>query len=277
MRRLLPLTLILAAVPAVPAHADSVVAADPTAANVTAYGATSAWSRRADDGTYRLVIRAGRVIADAPVPSSPVPFDPDLGPTSDNRRVIVYARGGDLYRFDVGASGEQRIANLSSRSATERAPSFFKDRIAFAREGGSKPGWYLYRPGRALKRLTRVVPTETDLADTRVTAKFGGIVRLSNYGGDEITRVAEARSGEALAAPTLSRFNVYWVRLARGRGSSVAERVGVNAHRGLQSLRATRRFDGRVTSMASTNEPALYTDARGVVAIEPHLRFAAAG
>src|SRR3954453_23321085 len=158
MRRLaLTVMALLAALPASAASADTLLVADPTAANVTVYGRPAAWWRRADDGTFRLVVRNGGEVADAPVPTSGHPFDPDLGPTSGNRRVVVSARDGALYRYDVGAGGEQKIAALSS-SATDRAPSFFKDAIAFSRTDGPRPGWYLARPGRALKRLGRDGP-----------------------------------------------------------------------------------------------------------------------
>ena len=93
--------LALASIGAGSAAADTTVVADPTARNVTAYGTTAAWSRRAADG-YHLVVAQGATVADAPVPVSSKPYDPDLGPTSSNGRAIVYARGGDIYRFDVG-------------------------------------------------------------------------------------------------------------------------------------------------------------------------------
>src|SRR4051794_27970044 len=101
------------------ASADTLLVDDPTAANVTMVGSTAAWSRKADDGTYRLVVRDGGRIADAPVPPSSQPYDPDLGPVAGSTaRVVVYARGGDLYRYDVGAAAEQKLTAISSR-ATE--------------------------------------------------------------------------------------------------------------------------------------------------------------
>jgi hypothetical protein len=267
--------LIAPAALAPAAVADTLLVADPSASNVTAYASTSAWSRKADDGTYRLVVRSGGQVADAPVPPSPQPYDPDLGPTSANGRVIVYARGGDLYRYDVGAAGEQRIAALSSR-ATERAPSFFKDAVAFSRTDGARPGWYLARPGKALKRLSRDAPLETDLAATRVTARFFGasrsVIRQSNYGGDDVRAIARARAGEKVSSPTLTRFNVFWIRDLARSPAARAERVGVNAHRGLEPLVADRTFP-TATSMATTSIPVLYTSMRGVMTIDPKLTF----
>jgi hypothetical protein len=275
--RLSPLLAALAAgaVLAPNAAADTLLVDDPSASNVTAYGATSAWSRKATDGTYRLVVRNDGQVADAPVPPSPQPYDPDLGPTSANRRVIVYARGGDLCRYDVGSAAEQRIAALSS-GATERAPSFFKESIAFSRTDGPRPGWYLARPGRPLTRLSTDAPLETDLAATRVAARFFGgarsIIRQSSYGGDDVRPIARAHAGEKVSGPTLTRFNVYWIRDLARSPEVRAEYVGVNAHRGLQPRVADRAFP-TATSMATSKIPLLYTSALGVMTVTPKLRF----
>jgi hypothetical protein len=256
------------------AAADTTVAADPTAQNVTTYGSTSAWSRKADDGTYRLVVSQTGQIADAPVPPAAKPYDPDLGPTKANGRTIVYARGGDLFRYDVGGAAEQRLTALSS-DAPEVAPSFFKDAIVFSRTGSSKQGLYLYRAGRGLKRLFRKPAAESDLAATRVVGRFGAgthsLIRVLNYGGDDVRIVARAKTEQRVASPVLSRFNAYWLRI----GSTVTgvETVGVNAHRGLTVKRADRRLAGQVTSLSITNIPTLYTDAAGVQRIDPKLRF----
>src|SRR2546423_9677338 len=103
-----PLLIAVAAGAALapPAAADTVVVADPTAANVTMYGSPAAYSHRAGDGTSRLMISAGGRATEAPVPPSRTPYDPDLGPTSSNRRVVIYARDGDLCRYDIGSSAE---------------------------------------------------------------------------------------------------------------------------------------------------------------------------
>jgi hypothetical protein len=258
------------------ASADTLLVKDPTAANVSMAGSTAAWSRRADDGTYRLVVRDGGTVADAPVPPSTQPYDPDLGPLAGTTaRVIVYARGGDLYRYDIGAGAEQKLTAISSK-ATERAPSFYKGAVAFSRTGGSRPGWYLARPGKALKRLSKDAPLETDLAATRVTGRFGtasrSLIRQTNYTGDQLRTIARAKAGEKVSSPTLSRFNVYWIRDLAGSAQARAEYVGVNAHRGLAPRKADRTF-AAATSLAITNIPALYTSTEGVMSVDPKLRF----
>lgn len=276
---MLPKTLAaLAAVTTValgagPAAADSPVVPSAGAQNVTAYGTTAAWSRQAPDGHHLVVAQGGRVV-DAPVPVSPRPYDPDLGPTRGNGRTIVYARGGDLYRYDVGAAAERRIDALSS-SATETAPSFFKEKVAFTRTTGARKGLFLARPGRRLARVFRTVAAETDVADTRVIGRFGtgrrSIIRIMNQTGSDVRIVARARAGQRMASPTLSRFNGFWLRVGAAR--SVVERVGVNDHRGLDVVTADRALPGGVGSLATSAIPTHYTTDSGVQRIDPKLRF----
>ena len=265
--------LALATLGAGSAAADTTAASDPTAQNVTAYATTAAWSRKAADG-YHLVVAQGATTVDAPVPASPTPYDPDLGPTSANGRAIVYARDGDLYRYDVGAAAEQKLTALSS-SATEIAPSFFKDRIVFSRTNGRNPGTYILRPKRKLTRLFKTVALETDVAETRVIGRYGtgakSIIRIMNMTADDVKIVARAKTGQRVASPTLTRFNGIWLRV--GRTSSTVEQVGVNAHRGLEPLVAGRTLPGQVTSLASYRIPTLYTDQAGVQHITPKLKF----
>jgi hypothetical protein len=263
----------VSALGAAPALADGTVVADPTAQNVTAYGSTAAWSRKAADG-YHLVVAQGGAIADVPVPAASQPYDPDLGPTRTNGRAIVYARGGDLYRYDVGAAGERKLTSLSS-AATETAPSFFKDTIVFSRTTGPRTGLYLKRPRRPLTRLFRTAAAETDVAQTRVIGRFGdgprSIVRILNMNATHVRIVARATTRQRMASPTLTRFNGIWLRV--GATASTVEQVGVNAHRGLDVLRADRPLPAHAGSLASSKIPLLYTNDAGVQRIAPKLRF----
>ncbi|HEX4344839.1 MAG TPA: hypothetical protein VHZ31_04695 [Solirubrobacteraceae bacterium] len=256
-----------------PAAADTTVVADATAQNVTAYGTTAAWSRKAADG-YHLVVARGKVVADAPVPVSSRPYDPDLGPTKANGRTIVYARGGDLYRYDVGAPAEQKLTALSTK-ANEIAPSFFKGTIAFSRTNGKSPGLYLLRPGHEVTRLFRTIAYETDLNETRVIGRFGtrdtSIIRILNYTADDVNIAARAKAGQRMTSPTLTRFNGLWLRA--GATGSAVEQVGVNAHRGLGVREGLRMLPAGSSSLASYTIPTLYTTATGLQLIAPKLRF----
>ena len=255
------------------ATADTTAVPDPTAQNVTAYGTTAAWSRKAADG-YHLVVAQGATVAEAPVPASPAPYDPDLGPTKANGRAIVYARDGDLYRYDVGAAAEQKITEVSG-PRPEIAPSFFRDTIVFSRPNGESSGTYIKRPGREVTRLFRTVALETDVSETRVIGRYGkgakSIIRIMNMNAKDVKIVARAKTGQRVTSPTLTRFNGIWLRV--GRTSSTVQQVGVNAHRGLDVLTADRTLPGQVGSLASYRIPALYTDAAGVQRITPKLKF----
>jgi hypothetical protein len=264
------------------AVADITAVADPTAQNVTTYGTTAAWSRKAADGYHLVVaqgapnldVAQGATVADAPVPASPTPYDPDLGPTNEGGRAIVYARDGDLYRYDVGAAAEQKLTALSS-SANEIAPSFFKDRIVFSRTNGKRPGTYLVRPERRITRIFRTVALETDVAETRIIGRYGkgstSIIRILNMNASNVRIVTRAKAAERVASPTLTRFNGIWLRV--GADETAVEQVGVNSHRGLDIRTADRTLPGQVSSLASFGIPKLYTNEAGVQRIDPKLKL----
>jgi len=265
--------LALGTLGAAGAAADVTTNPDPTAQNVTAYGTTAAWSRKAADG-YRLVVAHDGIVGDAPVPAAPSPYNPDLGPTKANGRAIVYARGGDLYRYDVGASAEQKLTTLSS-SANEVAPSVFKDTIVFSRTNGERPGTYVLRPKRTLTRVFRTVALETDVSETRIIGRYGkgtkSIIRIMNMVADDVKIVARAKTEQRVTSPTLTRFNGIWLRV--GRTSSTVEQVGVNTHRGLDVRIADRTLPGQVGSLASYRIPTLYANEAGVQRIDPKLKL----
>ena len=255
------------------AAADTLAVPDPTAQNVTAYGTTAAWSRQAADG-YHLVVARDGAVADAPVPASSKPYDPDLGPTATNGRALVYARDGDLYRYDLGAAAEQKLTALSS-AATEIAPSFFKDKIVFSRTTGRRPGTYLLRPKRRLTRIFKTVALETDIAETRIIGRYGkgakSIIRILNMDASSVRIVTRAKRGQRVASPTLTRFNGIWLRV--GASQTTVEQVGVNSHRGLDIRTGDRPLSGQVSSLASFRIPTLYTNEAGLQRIEPKLKF----
>jgi hypothetical protein len=291
LRRLFAtLLLALLALPA-PSMADTQLVADTTASDVSSYGATFVWSRQVADGSYRLVGHAGNLTADLPVAGAPVPFDADVGPLRGTQnRVAVYSRcagssatqGCDVYLYDFVTRSERKLAAISRPGTSEIAPSFFKGAVAFTRRGGSRPGLYLYRPGRGAKRLTRRLASETDLAETRVVSAHvtGGrsLVRVTNYRGDDARIVARgtvngAGEGTSVGNPVATRFNAFWLRTNTVEESAVVQRTGYNAHRQLAILTAKRELDDDVDSFAGYKIPQLYIDRLGVNRIEPKLAF----
>ena len=285
---LLAATLAGGLIAAAPAAADTVVVADPTAQNVTAYASTSAWSRQAADGSHRLVVRdAAGVTADASIGPSSVPFDPDLGPTKTNGRLVVYSRcltgsatrGCDLYSYDVAARVERRMA-ASSVSRSEIAPSYFKGVLAFGRTG-SRGGLFIARAGHGVQRIWSRVADQTDLSATRVIARGGGTIRVSYRDGSRARNVARTQGGEeavtVVSNPVLARYRAFWLVSSReladpGPASSIVETVSVRS-RSRNVRRVDRAFAGAVNGFAlgSRSVPQLTSGAAGIAAIDPPL------
>lgn len=275
-----------------PAVADSVIAADTTAQNVSAYGTTSAWSRQATDGTYRLVVMgASGVPADAPVRGSRFPLDPDVGPTAKNGRYIVYSRctraggrGCDVYGYDVRSRKERRIAGVSTRERSERAPSYFKGALAFVRNG-SQHGLYVARRGQRPRRIADIDASETDLSATHVISGNETVV-LSRLDGSRARDLGESYFGEAAYSlaqgPVLARGRAYWIA-GGGEYTESAERFGVTVL-SVSTLdaaspieRSMRYFtDAAMSAIAlgPSGTPELYAGAAGVSRIAPLLAFA---
>ncbi len=125
------------------AAADDIVLERPASAqpaNLATYGDTFAWSERAADGTYRLIVRTGDG-APAAAPARPftTPVDLDAGPRAGGGApVIVYARCAgtcDVYRFDPAAGRETKISAISRRERRRR-----RHRPGTARTSSPAPG-----------------------------------------------------------------------------------------------------------------------------------------
>lgn len=279
-----------------PAIADSVLAADPTARNVSAYGTTSAWSRQAADGSYRLVVMGGsRVAADAPVRSSRAPFDPDVGPTTRNTRYVVYSRctspaakrGCDVYGYDPATRKERKLTAISARDSSETAPSYFKGALAFGRNG-TRHGLYIARPGHKPRRIAAAVPRETDLSATHVITNGEEIVVRrrdgsrprsfdQNYGGEEAISRA--------SSPVLSRNSAFWIRGGgeygqHDHGEPWQVDVGTvslrsSATRGRYGDRRFAENDMDTIALGPSGLPEFFSGAGGVSLIDPLLAFTA--
>lgn len=252
--------------------ADMTIASNSAVRNVNAYLETAAWSRRAPDG-WHLVIRHDGVVADAPVAASAEPYDPDLGPTRPGRQyvpVIVYARGGDLFRFAIDTATETRLSTLSS-PATETAPSFFNGTVAFQRTSGKRKGLYLARPGRRATRLSGSPAVESDLSETRVAGRFGSgdrsLIRVFAFSGGQGHVVARARARQRLASPALSKQRSYWLRVGPTRS-----RVQTTFNDRVDVVDADRTLPG-AQSMALNRIPTFYATPAGIVQINPILVF----
>jgi hypothetical protein len=134
----------------------SVVASEPRATPVSAYGGWLVWSSyRPAAGGFVLMAMQDGLIRQLPVRSRHVPFDASVGRDATGRPVVVYsrcrreprryetttgslpdynrARGCDLYRFNLtGGRGEERL-HVGSRTTSEYLPSIWGHRLLFAR------------------------------------------------------------------------------------------------------------------------------------------------
>ena len=277
------------------AVADSVIANDVTTLNVSAYGTTSAWSRLASDGRYRLVVMgASRVPRDAPVRSSPVPFDPDVGPTTRNTRFVVYSRcrrphtsrGCDIWGYDVRNRTERKLTAVSSPTASETAPSYFKGAIAFARNG-SRHGLYIARPGKQPKRITRAMPYETDLSATHVAYNSGDVI-VAKRDGTQRRLLGDNQGGEearsATYSPVLSRNRAYWISGGgefsdHDNGEPWLVKIGslsLRTGRFLWSHRSPEADDVSTIALGPSGRPELYSGFGGISLVNPLFTFAVA-
>jgi len=290
------LALCAAALASTPAAADTVVTPDPTALNVSAFGTTGAWSRQAADGSYRLVVMgASRVPADAPVRSSSIPFDPDVGPTSHGTEYVVYirctapatGRGCDIYGYDVRRRTERKLTEVSDRRISERAPSYYKGTIAFVRNG-SHHGLYVARPGHRPQRIRNdeTVPHETDVSATHVISNGEDMI-LSRLDGSRPRTVDQTQYGEAAYSlalgPVLSRSRAFWVSSGGEYTSTGGEHNAVRVL-SVSTLTTTSRREGgdrayaeadmTAIALGRSGMPELFSGARGVSSLDPLLTFA---
>lgn len=123
-----------------PAAGDSVVASLARDTPVAAYGGVVAWSGY-DSVTsrYRLLLRRGDQVTSSAIAESRRPFDVSLGPDSQDRLVALYTRcrtvshGCDVYRYDVQARRERKVASVSSPTRDEAWPVQWHNHLAFVR------------------------------------------------------------------------------------------------------------------------------------------------
>lgn len=139
VRLTIVLTLAALTAPAV-ASADDAVAELTRDTPIAGYGGAVAWSAYdAASQRYALVVRQGDTTAPAPIATARRAFDVSLGPDARGRVVALYTRcrtatrGCDVYRYDLRARRERKVAAVSSPSFDEAWPAQWRDRITFAR------------------------------------------------------------------------------------------------------------------------------------------------
>ena len=204
MRRIVALSLLSWAALAAPAAADETLAQLRDATPVDAYGGRLVWSEKiAGKDRFQLMTRTGAGPASAvPMPSSPGPFQVDLGPGPGGAMTAVYPRHGDIYAFDFATGHERRL--IHTKGARESLPAIWRSKLAFVRGKKLFVGSRQVRGGRG--RYEQI-----DLRGGRVAFVRERIVR--NGDGREVQLLTQKGHGVA--------------RLVRRSGSGLLSRVAI--------------------------------------------------
>ena len=195
--------LVGALLVAAPAAAQSVATLDRSTP-IAAYGGRLLWSSfDPATRTYGLVTRVGGVTTAVPVARRSVPFDADLGPGPSGSVVAVYSRcatevvasgsfgpslygkgrGCDLYAFDFGTGGEERLASASAPDASEFWPTIWKGTLAFARTYDDKRDFpYVYTRPLAGSARSRRQPGGPRSACAKCDDRLSRPIALELYG-----------------------------------------------------------------------------------------------
>jgi hypothetical protein len=227
---------LMAWVPA--AHGDTIVSADPSASNVSAYGGILAWSQRNPAGGYLLFARVAGVASQLPVPPSRIEFDPDLGAGRGGGVVAVYQRCGGpcgTYEYSFTSGQERRLPSIEAQGCRVVGLSAWRGTLAFVRRGYHcrRPGLFVRRPGHRVRRLRRVTPqygfqTDTDgrvvvfanPAESRVRS-----IPLKGGRGHKLFHDG-AESGDVdvfLQSPTIDGRYAYWLDVEEGVDGNTAD------------------------------------------------------
>jgi hypothetical protein len=276
---------------------DASVSTDRSAANLTAFGSSLAWSREESNGRHRLVsytklqaLGSQPPPADLAVRASSSPFDPDLGVDRRGRPAVVYTRCAgvsgrncDVYGFD--GKVESKVRGASSSRCSEFAPSIWKGVIAFARSGSRRcNGLYLKGRGPML-RLDRRIPADTDIRGNRVAylhapSSRSTVIRIfsfSSEGGRSHVVVAGVRTGRERTRVTYPEFSgryLYFLLEDLRRNDVLVGRSRVERGSLLQFSRRT--LPGSIDSIGVDGNTVYFTNGRGVYqATDPALRFSA--
>jgi hypothetical protein len=239
MRKLLlPILVLAIALLAAGARADTIVSADPSASNVSAYGGVVAWSQKEPTGGYRLVARVGGVVSALSIPTSRVEFDPDVGPRG-GVVVAVYQRCGgpcETYEYSFASGRERKLPSLYARGCHVVGLSAWRGTLAFVRRGDHcrRRALYVRRPGHRIHRLRGVAPVWFDYD----TDTDGRVVLFANPADSRIRSIPVqgrrphklfhdgAESGDVdvfLRSPTIDGRYAYWFDVEEGEDGNTAD------------------------------------------------------
>jgi hypothetical protein len=249
------------------------------------------WAAPAGGGRWRLTVRApdGTVTTPA-IADFGAPPRAQIGSTgfavAGRRLLAVYSRcqgasaiaGCDVYAYDLRAGTEERIAQLSSRTYSETAPSIELGRLAFVRRGGGpKPGLYYYALGgkAAPRRLSSTLARETATNGTRVAYTYnssrGGGLAVRQLSGQGDALVPVSRQPAVPRSPLLTRYNAAWL-LEGGHVQATRRFAGSGGPFTLVVVEANRALPATTDSLGLNNDRTsapYYLDAEGVKLTAP--------
>ena len=265
---------LAAALPPAAAGADSLVTAAPGAKALAGGGGYLAWSAPTPDGRWQLTVRApGGTVSHPAVAAFARPVRVSIGSTApygaSRRLVATYARDGDAYELDLARGAETRLAALSTR-AEETLVAVGLGRYVVVRRG---LGTYSYGPGGRAVRLTKSVPSQIAMSQSRVASIEGGRIVIRRLSGHGRALVA----GRNLADPSSLWLTRYRAGYATYTGQAGAKLYGTRRFAGSGGPYTLRvigdpwsspgPIDGIVVD--GHGEPGYYLDADGVERFSP--------
>ncbi len=251
-----------------------------------------AWAQPVQGGRWRLAVRSPQGVTTTPaIPDFGAAPDPSVGSDrfgiSGRRLFVVYSRcagasaiaGCDVYRYDVSAGTEAKVAEISTSSASETAPSVRSGLWSFVRRGAgvARRGVYAYTPAGGVRRLSSILARETVMSVSRVAYAYdssngGGVAvrRLSGKGG-----VVLATAGEPAVPSSLvgTRYKFGWLLPAGDPGVSVIWTSRLSGRTTSVTVRSGKRNLPASTNSITTNDSVLdkYLDQTGISTLSPPL------
>jgi hypothetical protein len=252
-----------------------------------------AWAQPSGGGRWRLGVRSPQGATTTPdIPDFGAAPDPSigsdyLGTTGRTHLFVVYSRcsgtsaiaGCDVYRYDLVAGTEEKVAAISTAAASETAPSVRVGLWSFVRRGSgaSHPGVYVHTPNGGTRRLSSVLARETAMSVSRVAYAYnssngGGVAirRLSGDGGVVNATTHQAAVPSSLVA---TRYKYGWLMPAGDTGVSFRWTSRLSGRATTVTVRSGKRDLPASTNSITTDDrvPDKYLDQAGISTLGPPL------
>jgi hypothetical protein len=279
---------------AAPACADELETPAPRATDLAAGGGFQAWAAPTPEGRWRLTVRApGGAVSQPAIADFGFPPNASIGSdrlAAGGRRLLaVYSRcegrssriGCDVYAYDLRANTEERLDAISTRGASETAPSLSGGVLAYVRRGAgvTRTGVYVLNMGRrgaVPRRISPQLARETATNASRVAFAYrssrGGGLAVRRASGDGGVLTLAARAGQVPRSILLSRYRASWLLFEEGDAGPRVFTTGRLRSAPLTVIEARRRLPPDTDSIALLRERVeRYLAVDGVRTIAPPL------